>query len=279
MKKQKESCAGEGMKKVCVVALCLMLTGVGVRAKETFAKYPVFFVQQHVVLIKEKALLDARQTALMAARLRDMAKLEQVLADKITVLKGKIDPSGVENDKFVKVDEVRASKLVRLIGELKTTGDKASDSELGRAGWFALVHVMRNNEFSKFEKLSGQVCNRGVGLARAGEFARAAKMTKSRLSDWLVAKTDMAPDGVAGETDSYDQPLSAGQMVWRMPDAHPDAAWTHVVDPATGKPLSYRHKPPYNVRSPYFSPYIGEHICFGKRGGKWKITAIALRIL
>ena len=266
------------MKIICAAVLCLMLTGPVAWAKETFAKYPVFFVKKHVVPMQDTELHKTRQKALAAIRLRDMEKLGGMFADQVVIFQAKLDPAGVEEDKFVEVEKVPGKNVARAIGELKNPAGEISAAGLVRSGMFVLAHIFRADDFGHFEKLGGRVCNRAVGIADVRTFAKAAEVTKSRLAEWRVARKDMAPDGIAGETDSYDQPLSAGQMVWMMPDAHPDGAWTHIVDPETGKPLSYRHKPPYNVRAPFFAPYVSEHVCFDKQNGTWKIVAIAVRV-
>ncbi len=240
-------------------------------------EYSEFYVEAAKPVAVDPAVNVLRKTAFDAARRGGLAILQSAFADKVTIYAANIDPSNMENDKFKLVEKVAREKVVARIAEQVVTADEVSKKQLMRSGLFAVAGLLRDPEIGANGKMDGMICNRPVNLPNPKEFKAARTATKSRLAEWVVAKQDMGPSDIAGAPGQYPTKFYKDQMVLQTNETHGDNRWTSIAALNGGDSLFYQHPQSFSI-APFFARYVAQHVCFGKENGRWKITAIALRV-
>lgn len=201
----------------------------------------------------------------------DPAKLLPFLVDDVEIFVGQGE--GLYRDEFVSLGLHPASRALEMAGRLSRASDSADPLVQSRYGMHALAELAAEPTVGRTPWLDGRICTASYGrLSWPDWVALDGKMRTLDRREWVIASV-ISPEGVEGLSPAGWP--KRYQMVPVSPMQKRAGGWLGIVPPEGGI-VFFRVF--YGADKSRFAPYLNSHLCFERRAGEWKVSAIAIRL-
>ncbi len=242
--------------------------------------YPEVLVETDDTYSSDAALLafrDAIGTASEAlvetplGEAYDPSAMVRLLADEVELFVGQ--RRRPYRQEFISIGRQPAAQALEIVGRLSRSGDTDDALVQQRYGMHVLARLALEPTVGATPWLDGRVCTASYGrLEWPAWSALRQKLNRFDRDDWRIAVVTRRNDGdgllVPGWPKRY-------QLVPVSPSQKRSGGSIGIVSPAGGTVF---FDAMYDPREGHFAPYLNDHLCFEKRDGGWKISAVALRL-
>lgn len=195
-------------------------------------------------------------------RLYDPAQVLPLLADEVEVFVAQGPDANFSDLDFVSLGGFPPGKALEMLGRLARNEPTVDPVVQQRYGMHAIAALLRDPTVGRSPWLGGRICTASYGKLTWLEWLPLWQALRYELGEWVIA--------AAGDFGGFSQ-LKRFQMVAVSPEQKRAAGWLGIIAPV-GEVEFIRDG------DAYFAPYLNNHICFGRRDGRWKVTAFAYRL-
>lgn len=265
-------------------ALCAALTGASAQEK-VFSDMDPPLYPEIVVPTDDSYSADAELTAFRQAlaaasearvetpegRFYDPTAMLPFLADEVELFVGQ--GARARREEFVSIGRHPAARALEMAGRLSRRSDSADPVVQQRYGMHVLADLTLEPTVGATPRLAGRICTGSYGgITWPQWMSLQEKLGPIDREDWRIAAVvkrgqgDDIPPG--GWPKRY-------QMVPLSPEQKRAGGWTGIIAP-DGELAFFSTF--FGPDPGYFAPYLNSHLCFEKRDGAWKVSAIAMRL-
>lgn len=193
-----------------------------------------------------------------------------LLADEVELFIGQGDRSYRED--FVFIGRQPAREALEIVGRLSRGSDSTDPVVQQRYGMGVLGNLAMEPTVGRSPWLGGRICTASYGRLEWPAWSslwQRLRMIDKR--DWMIA-TLVRPDH--GEFAPLGWPKRY-QIVPVAPEQKRSAGSLGVIAPEGG---TIFFADGFDPDEGHFAPYLNNHLCFERQDGRWKISAVAMRL-
>ncbi len=199
-------------------------------------------------------------------------------APMLALLAGEIEffiarGEGGFNREFVSLGLHPAARALEMAGRLSKGSDSPDPVVQSRYGMHALAGLAAEPTVGRTPWLGGRICTASYGKISWPDWVELdGKLRFLDLDEWRIASVILR-EGAEGLLPA-DWPKRY-QMVPVSPEQKRSGGTTGIIPPDGGVIFFRTH---FGSNASYFAHYYNSHLCFEKRDGAWKVSAIAMRL-
>ncbi len=201
----------------------------------------------------------------------DPEALLPFLADDVEIFVGQ---GGLPyREEFVSIGLHPARRALEMAGSLSRPRDHADPVVQSRYGMYALARLAGEPAIGRTPWLDGRICTASYGRMSWPDWvALDGRLRTLDRRDWVIASVVRLEE--ADGLPSADWPKRY-QMMPVSPEQKRSGGSLGILTPDGGL-VFFRVF--YGPDTSHFATYLNSHLCFERRGGAWKVSAIAIRL-